>query len=182
MWSCRWAISCESRPETLRDLVIELSARSIAPSSEQIVSKPWQVGMHACARLAAHIFRMAGAKATKFVCLQQARMHSIVSFFLFIFLFSIFFLSGTFDFRSWKGLEKVLNFFWKICANPGNVSSSSWQFRVVLAEQAAFHTPDLRDRQGWSMLSDCSNFEDEQTAALCTLEFYDVQGTLGERR
>ena len=49
-----------------------------------------------------------------------------------------------------------------------NVSSSSWQFRVVLAEQAAFHTPDLRDRQGWSMLSDCSNFEDEETAALCT--------------
>ena len=63
-----------------------------------------------------------------------------------------------------------------------NVSSSSWQFRVVLVEQSAFHTPDLRDRQGWSMPSDCSNFEDEETAALCTKEFYDVQGTPGERR
>ena len=64
------------------------------------------------------------------------------------------------------------------------VSSSSWPVGVVLVEQAAFHTPDLRDRQGWSMLSDCSNFEDEETAALdlCTLEFYDVQGTPGERR
>ena len=62
------------------------------------------------------------------------------------------------------------------------MSTSSWQFRVVLAEQAAFRTPDRRDRQGWSMLPDCSNFKDEETAALCTLEFYDVQGTLGELR
>ena len=36
--------------------------------------------------------------------------------------------------------------------------------------------------EGWLMPSGCSNFEDEETAALCTLNFYDVQGTPGERR
>ena len=66
-----------------------------------------------CARLS-HVFRMAGAKTTKFVCLQQAR--SIVFFCLFVLHF--FFGSGIFNFRSWKGLGKVLIFFWKICANP----------------------------------------------------------------
>ena len=34
------------------------------------------------------------------------------------------------------------------------------------SHHAAFHTPHLRDRRRWSMPSDCSNFEDEERAAL----------------
>ena len=41
--------------------------------------------MHACARLSPHGFRMAGSKATKFVCLQQARSVVVVVFFFFFF-------------------------------------------------------------------------------------------------
>ena len=54
----------------------------------------------------AHVFRMAGAKATEFVCLQQARIHSIVSFFFFclaLFFFCFFGLE-----LLTLGLEKVL--------------------------------------------------------------------------
>ena len=45
-----------------------------------------------------------------------------------------------------------------------------------------FHSPNLRNRWGWSLLSDCSNFEAEKTSALCTLNFYDVQCTPAKRR
>ena len=74
-------------------------------------------GRHACARLSAHVFRMAGAKATK-LCVYSRKARSIVLFFCFFLLSIVFFWSGIFDFRSWKGLEKVLNFLWKIRANP----------------------------------------------------------------
>ena len=47
---------------------------------------------------------------------------------------------------------------------------SSFDSRVVLVEHAAFHTPYLRDRRPWSMPSDCSNFEDEERAALMYAE------------
>ena len=43
---------------------------------------------------------------------------------------------------------------------------STFDSRVVLVEHAAIHTPHLRDRRRWSMPSDCSNFEDEERAAL----------------
>ena len=45
-----------------------------------------------------------------------------------------------------------------------------------------FHSPNLRNRWGWSLPSDCSNFEAEKTSALCTLNFYDVQCTPAKRR
>ena len=47
---------------------------------------------------------------------------------------------------------------------------SSFDSRVVLVEHAAVHTPHLRDRRRWSMPSDCSNFEDEERAALMYAE------------
>ena len=43
---------------------------------------------------------------------------------------------------------------------------SSFESRVVLVEHAASHTSHLRDRGWWLMPSDCSNFEDEERAAL----------------
>ena len=74
----------------------------------------------------------------------------------------------------WRQKEKKAQHFrssiasWLQRHRTHNVSSSSWQFRVVLVhvEQAAFHTLDIRDRRGWSMPSDWSNFEDEGTPAL----------------
>ena len=59
------------------------------------------------------------------------------------------------------------------------LQTSCWQFRVVC--HAFFHTPNLCNR-GWSLPSDCSNFEGEKTSALCTLNFYDVQCTPAKRR
>ena len=47
---------------------------------------------------------------------------------------------------------------------------SSFDSRVVHVEHAAFHTPHLRDRRRWPMPSDCSNFEDEERAALMYAE------------
>ena len=58
--------------------------------------------------------------------LRKGNVKAWFEVYRFVFLLIIvFFWSGIFDFRSWKGLEKVLNFLWKICANPSDRCSSN---------------------------------------------------------
>ena len=117
-----WAIFLRTSSWNFENVLCVKRTSLVVRSSEQIVSKLWQVGMHAS--LSACF--PDGLRKSNKVCVfgAESTLHC---------------WSGIFDFGSWKGLEKVLIFFfWKICANPelfGNLFSLKISLSLFISQK-----------------------------------------------